>query len=493
MSGFGFKIDTGVRGGHKGAHLETVQGLDLKSVERMAAQARKDLAKISQQDRVLDTAQEDLIQQIFSKYDKDRSGMVSMDEFKRGLQSSAIGWDDVLFPKVFDRIDQSDDGMVTRDELREGLQLLDGAKIFDQMDRDNTGLLNKDEWRTATMRINKDWNDDDAQTVFRTFDISGDGVLSFTEFLDACREMYKMFKIHNVQQRIDRVQKEIVWWEKKVEKLLEGVDFHENALGSAKGRLDDHNIMHGQNSSSLVAGRNVHAENMARYGDVKEKMDLAHKDLHEQKAMFREFKGDMQKAFRNKEWPVCRELSDKLYALKESIDQVEQDHKLHRQEHDRLHVEIADVSVEHAKADIELGHLGELLAEAEAHHAEIEAAHGGHMGELAEAEKRYKSLKGQLKALELEGAQAELSLVMQQLDKCLDTLTKQNEKILEQCKRFQQYFKHKQFREIGIVGQELIGLQKTTDEEEIRRDDLIDAVDKAKGELAKVTSNRLFK
>lgn len=488
----GYKIDT-VRGARKGGHLETVSGLDLKQVERMAAQARKDLAKQDQQDRLLGTQQENFVDKLFGQYDKNRSGMLSTDQFKQGLKGSFLGWDDTLFPMVFERIDQSDDGMVTKDEVREGLQLLEGSKVFGTMDRSQTGLLTQDDWRTAAMRINKDWDDDDAQQVFRTFDVSGEGVLSFTEFLDACREMYKMFKIHSVQQRIDRVQKEITWWERKVEKLLEGVDFHQEKLGAAKGKLGNLDGTYNGNSSSLVSGRNQHAENMARYNDVKGKMDLAHKDLSEQKAMFREFKGDMQKSFRNKDWVACRELSDKLYALKASIDAVEADHALHRDEHDRLHVEIADVSVEHAKADIELGHLGELLAEAQAHHAEIEAAHGGHMGELSEAEKRFTSLKRQLKGLELEGAQAELSLVMQQLDKCLDSLTSQNAKILAQCDRFKGHFKHKQFREIGIVGKELIRLQVTADDNEIRRDDLVDAVDKAKTELAKVMSNRLFK
>lgn len=487
----GYKIDT-VQGGRKGALLETVQGLDLKQVERMAATARKDLAKFGSTDRLLESRQENMIDKMFSTYDKNRSGMIAIDEFKTSLQSSSMGWDEKLFPFVFEKIDQSDDGMVTKDEVREALQMCDGARVFSQMEK-GTGLLTMDDWRTSTMRINKDWADNDAQTVFRTFDISGEGVLSFEEFLDACREMYKMFKIHSVQGRIDRVQKEITWWEKKVEKLLEGVDFHQNALGSAKGKLGGLDSTYGGNSSSLVAGRNAHSENMARFNDVKNKMDLAHKDLSEQKAMFRQFKGDMQKAFRNKDWVLCRELSDKLYALKASIDAVEADHKLHRDEHDRLHVEIADVSVEHAKADIELGHLGELLAEAQAHHAEIEAAHGGHMGELSEAEKRYTSLKRQLKGLELEGAQAELSLVMQQLDKCLTAYMKQNNRILDLCDRFRGHFKHKQFREIGIVGKELIGLQKVADDAEIRRDDLIDAVDKAKGELAKVQSNRLFK
>lgn len=488
----GYKIEQKVKG-HKGGHFGVVNGMDLGAIEMMAQQAQATLAKFGQQSRILGSQHENLIAETFSKYDKSGDGMVTIDEFKRSVQGcSFIEWNASLFPKVFETIDYSDDGMMTTDEMREAFQILDGANVFSAMDRDNTGLLNKDEWRTATMRINKDWDDNDAIAVFKAYDVTGEGVLSFAEFIDACRQMYKMFKLHSVQERIDRVTKEISWWEKKVEKLLEGVDFHKNALANAQDRFGNANAKHAGLAGNAKESKGNHARNMARFNDVSSKMDLKGKDLQEQKVMFREYKNDLRAAYKSKQWSTCRDLSDQLYALKASIDQAEEEHALHRAEHAKLQTEIADVDVDHAKADIDLGHLGELLAEAQAHQDEIGAAHGGHMAELAEADTRFKGLKKQLMYLEYEGAEAEVSLVIQQLDKVLTNCETHNKAIQEQCDRFQSHFKHKRHREIGVVGRELIGLQKKLDAEMVRRDDLIDSTDKERVKLAKVLSSRIF-
>lgn len=463
------------------------KGDQLAAIRAMEAQARKDLAQIAQQDKLLDAEQERFIEAIFTSYDRDQSGMVSGMEFQKAIEAGsmrfggkAVAWDPVLFPKVFDKMDSSDDGQVTRDELREGLQLLNGSKIFNEMDQDDTGLLNFKEWRTAVMKINKDWNDGDAQEVFKQYDKSGDGVMCFDEFLAACSEMYKMFHINSVQVRVDKVKKEIEWWEKKVRELLSGVDFHQKRLGDAKGRRDGHADSHGNKRDELLEHSNFLKPRRDMIGGHKEQLDLLGMSLEEQKSTFREYKKDLDKAFRNKGWVACKEISAELLRLKLSIDDIEGRHHTMNKKFEQVELEISDRHVEHATADIELRHLEELLREAEAHHDEIEAAHGGHMGELREAEVKFTGLKQHLRALELEGAQAELQLVMQQLDKSLDDLRKMNNDILQQCDNFKMYFKQKSFKETGLVGDRLVALQETTDNEELLRDALLEKVNEHK-------------
>jgi len=64
--------------------------------------------------------------------------------------------------------------------------------------------------------------------------------------------------------------------------------------------------------------------------------------LEEQKSTFREYKKDLDKSFRNKDWVACKEISDELLRLKLSIDDIEGRHQTMHEEFKQINLEISD-------------------------------------------------------------------------------------------------------------------------------------------------------
>merc|ERR1712072_543212 len=124
-----------------------------------------------------------------------------------------------------------------------------------------------------------------------------------------------------------------------------------------------------------------------------EKLDVMSMTVGELKSKFAQYKGELRRAFENKQWQICLELSEELSVIKYELDEQTGQHTLMLQAHANESSVLESKTVNHAQADVELRHLHDLLMEAEAHHDEIAAAHGGALQELRDAESRYEELK----------------------------------------------------------------------------------------------------
>lgn len=198
--------------------------------------------------------------------------------------------------------------------------------------------------------------------------------------------------------------------------------------------------------------------------------------MGELKSKFVEYKRDLHQAFENKQWDVCKELADELDVIKYELDEQTGKHTLALQAHADETSILETKTVDHAQADVELRHLHDLLAEAEAHHDEIAATHSGALEELRAYETDYEMLKDRLKELEEQGARGGLANAMHKLDKQLATVQDCNHRILAQCQRFNLCMKTKDFAAIALVGKKLDQLQHKSDRAEGERDRLLSLV-----------------
>jgi len=292
-----------------------------------------------------------------------------------------------------------------------------------------------------------------------------------------------VFMMNDIQTRIDATKYEIMKIEKMVSGLLSEISGHTKKLDTAKAKRDDHRDGKSKQQQKVD-------EHLAFFGDKKSlieghkgKLDVMSMTVGELKVKFAEYKKDLHAAFENKQWSVCLELSEELSVIKYELDEQTGQHTLMLQAHADESSVLETKTVNHAQADVELRHLHDLLMEAEAHHDEIAAAHGGALQELRDGEAKYELLKTRLRELEEQGARAGLANAMKKLDKQLNLTQKYNAKILDLCKRFNMYYKMKSFKEVSLIGLELMSTDNKADKSEKERDRLMLLVKDKKSEM----------
>jgi Ca2+-binding EF-hand superfamily protein len=450
------------------------------AVDRMAAEARRDLALAKKQDKVWDEAAAKQVNKIFDDYDKSDSGSITTKDFRDAIDDM-MPWDDKLFPKVFEKMDSTGDGTLSKTELAAGLKMLEAAKIFDGMDTDNSGVLDRNQWTTVAMRCK--FNAQDAENIFLEFDEDDNNVMDFDEFLVCMNDLQEVFTMNDIQARVDQTKSEIQQIEVTVSKLLSEIQGHSKKKDAAQKRKDAHNDKKEKAKAKVDAHLAFFGDKTALVSNHREKLDVMHMSVSELKEKFVTYKSDLHKAFENKQYAVCVDISGDLHDIKYELDEQSGAHALLLQAHADETSVLETKSVDHAQADVELRHLHDLLMEAEAHHDEIAACHSGALEELRDCEARYESLKERLKELEEQGARSGLRACMKKLDKQLALVATSNQKILDCCKRFNMYFKMKSFKEIGVIGMDLMKYQNKADRAEQERDRLILVVKDKKNEM----------
>lgn len=450
------------------------------AVDKLAAEARADIAKAKNQDAKWDNERAKQVNKIFDDYDTDDSGFISMANFRDAIDDM-MEWDDKLYPHVFKKMDTTGDGTLSKDELSTGLALIEAAKVFDGMDTDNSGVLDKNQWTTVAMKCK--FSAQDAENIFNEFDDDGNGVMDFDEFLDCMAELQGVFMMNDIQTRIDETKAEIQTIEGKVSGLLSEIMGHSKKADAAKKVRDSH--ANEKNKKKAIVD-----EHLAFFGDKhakvqghREHLDVLSMSMGELKSKFAEYKRDLHSAFENKQWDVCKELADELDVIKYELDEQTGKHTLALQAHADETSVLETKTVDHAQADVELRHLHDLLAEAEAHHDEIAATHSGALEELRQYETDYEMLKERLKELEEQGARGGLANAMHKLDKQLAMVQDCNHKILGECSRFGLCMKTKDFSQIALIGKKLDQLQHKADRAESERDRLLELVKDKKTEM----------
>jgi len=125
----------------------------------------------------------------FTALDKERNGVISLDELRSGLQRT--GMPAAQVERVFGALDQDRSGrlhymefLAATLEARGFLEEERLAEAFDRLDADETGHISVENLREL---LGNSFDEATVQTMIREVDRKGDGVIDYEEFLDIMR------------------------------------------------------------------------------------------------------------------------------------------------------------------------------------------------------------------------------------------------------------------------------------------------------------------
>lgn len=123
---------------------------------------------------------------LYDQYDKNGDGKVSVQELKRGIQSSfCADIDDQTVVSIFQGLDMDGDKYVTKEEFLDQMCNRIDRRVaftnkFNQLDSDKNGYLSRDEVRSMLKDI---YDDDQITEMFQQCDANNDGKVVLDEFL----------------------------------------------------------------------------------------------------------------------------------------------------------------------------------------------------------------------------------------------------------------------------------------------------------------------
>ncbi|KAL3614203.1 hypothetical protein CASFOL_042277 [Castilleja foliolosa] len=132
----------------------------------------------------------DELKQTFNKFDSNKDGKISPDEYKAILK--ALGKVNLLtkeVQKIFEVADMDGDGFIDFNEFVEvqkksgGVKTADLHRAFQTIDKDNDGKITADEVHELLQKLGERCSFKDCQKMVRAVDSNGDGVIDSDEFM----------------------------------------------------------------------------------------------------------------------------------------------------------------------------------------------------------------------------------------------------------------------------------------------------------------------
>lgn len=141
------------------------------------------------------------MRQVFDKFDSNKDGKISKDEYKATLR--ALGQDKMIVdvPKIFQVADLNGDGFIDFKEFVEaqnqggGIRTMDIHTAFRTFDVNDDGKISAEEIMGVLRRLGESCTPEDCQKMVRAVDLDGDGVVNMDEFMT----MMTQTMIHNQQ------------------------------------------------------------------------------------------------------------------------------------------------------------------------------------------------------------------------------------------------------------------------------------------------------
>lgn len=130
------------------------------------------------------------LKQVFDKFDSNKDGKISPDEYKAILK--ALGKGNLLrkeVQKIFEVADLDGDGFIDFNEFVEmqkrdgGVKTMDLHRAFQAFDKDNDGKITVEEVYDLLRRLGERCTLQDCQKMVRAVDANGDGVIDSDEFI----------------------------------------------------------------------------------------------------------------------------------------------------------------------------------------------------------------------------------------------------------------------------------------------------------------------
>ena len=143
----------------------------------------------------------------FEDFDKDKDGLVSLDEIRLHLLETGKGISEIELQDLFNEADTNGDGKIDVTEFTKLVELLrdrdssiDPAllKAFELFDTDRDGLVSKEEVRSTLQAIGKDLSDSELEICFNEADTNKDGKIDVTEFSNLVNKLKKAGKLRDM-------------------------------------------------------------------------------------------------------------------------------------------------------------------------------------------------------------------------------------------------------------------------------------------------------
>ena len=165
------------------------QRIDFKEFSDLVVALEKQYGKLRTQKNTKGLT----VQNTFEAFDKDKDGLVTLDEIRAHLLEIGKGISENELKDLFNKADKNSDGKIDVTEFKELVELLPGkesegkinpnlVKVFEQFDSDHDGLISKEEVRSTLRAIGKDLSDTELDTCFNESDTNKDGKIDITEF-----------------------------------------------------------------------------------------------------------------------------------------------------------------------------------------------------------------------------------------------------------------------------------------------------------------------
>lgn len=145
---------------------------------------------------------EDAMKQVFDKFDRDKDGKISQDDYKfitRALQKGSTGGTTREVQKIFDIADLDGDGFIDLKEFKEvqkkggGWKTKDIYNAFHIFDLDGDGKISAEEVFELLERLGERCSLQDCRKMVRAVDTNHDGAVDIDEFLTMMTQSTNLF------------------------------------------------------------------------------------------------------------------------------------------------------------------------------------------------------------------------------------------------------------------------------------------------------------
>ncbi|KAI4298450.1 hypothetical protein L6164_032007 [Bauhinia variegata] len=131
----------------------------------------------------------DEMKQVFDKFDSNKDGKISQQEYKATLR--ALGMVDMVneVPNIFRVVDLDGDGFINFKEFMEaqkkggGIRTMDIQSAFRTFDRNGDGKISAEEIQEMLRRLGERCSLDDCRRMVQAVDTDGDGMVDMDEFM----------------------------------------------------------------------------------------------------------------------------------------------------------------------------------------------------------------------------------------------------------------------------------------------------------------------